>query len=44
MEVVRKWRCEVCGYVHEGTELEADFVCPLCGVGAENFEEITDEE
>lgn len=36
---VKKYRCKVCGYIHEG-ELPADFTCPLCGVGADMFEEI----
>ena len=31
--------CEVCGYVHEADELPEGFTCPMCGVGAENFEE-----
>lgn len=31
-----KWVCSVCGYVHEGP-LPEDFVCPICGVGAEEF-------
>lgn len=31
--------CKVCGYVHEADELPDDFVCPMCGVGKENFEE-----
>lgn len=34
------WRCKVCGYVYEGEELPADFVCPLCKHGAEDFEKI----
>ena len=34
-----KYKCKVCGYVHEG-EMPADFTCPLCGVGAEMFEKI----
>ena len=34
-----RWRCTICGYIYEGA-LPADFVCPLCGVGAENFERI----
>ena len=34
---MKKWVCTVCGYVHEGEE--ATEVCPLCGVGAEMFEE-----
>ncbi len=32
------WRCKVCGYVYEGAELPADFICPLCKHGAEDFE------
>jgi flavorubredoxin/flavin reductase (DIM6/NTAB) family NADH-FMN oxidoreductase RutF len=32
--------CKVCGYVYEGDELPADFVCPLCKHGAADFEEI----
>jgi len=31
-----KWICSVCGYVFEGP-LPEDFVCPICGVGAEEF-------
>ncbi len=31
-----KYVCDVCGYVHEG-EIPEDFVCPLCGVGADMF-------
>ena len=32
------WRCTVCGYEYEGEELPADYVCPVCGVGADKFE------
>ena len=32
--------CKVCGYVYEGDELPADFVCPLCKHGAADFEKI----
>jgi ferredoxin hydrogenase len=32
-----KFKCKVCGYVHEG-ELTADFKCPVCKVGADKFE------
>lgn len=32
------WVCKVCGYVYEGEELPADFVCPWCKHGAEDFE------
>ena len=37
---VRRFKCQVCGYIYEGEELPADFTCPLCGVPAEQFEEI----
>ena len=32
------WVCKICGYVYEGEELPADFICPLCKHGAEDFE------
>ena len=32
--------CKICGYVYEGEELSADFVCPLCKHGAEDFERL----
>lgn len=35
------WRCRVCGYVYEGEELPADYVCPLCKHPASDFEKIT---
>lgn len=34
------WRCTVCGYVYEGEELPADFVCPICKHGASDFEKV----
>ncbi len=37
-----KYVCTVCGYVYEGDELPEDFVCPLCGVGADQFEKEED--
>ena len=33
------WRCDVCGYVYEGAELQEDFICPVCGVDATEFVE-----
>ncbi len=36
------WRCTVCDYIYEGDELPEDYVCPLCDVGPELFEEIKD--
>ena len=32
--------CKVCGYVYEGDELPADYICPLCKHGAADFEPI----
>ena len=32
------WRCKICGYVYEGETLPADFICPLCKHGPEDFE------
>ena len=37
-EKKKGWVCKICGYVYEGEELPADFVCPLCKHGAEDFE------
>ena len=34
------WRCKICNYVYEGSELPADFTCPLCGHDASDFEPI----
>jgi flavin reductase (DIM6/NTAB) family NADH-FMN oxidoreductase RutF len=34
------WVCKICGYVYEGEELPADYVCPLCKHGAEDFEKL----
>lgn len=39
---MKKWRCTVCGYIHEG-ETPPD-VCPVCGAGPEAFEEVFDEQ
>lgn len=36
----KKFKCDICGYVYEGESLPEDYVCPLCGVGAEHFVEI----
>ena len=32
--------CRICGYIYEGESLPADFVCPICKHGAEDFEPI----
>lgn len=33
---MKKWRCTVCGYIHEG-DIPPE-ICPVCGVGREFFE------
>jgi rubrerythrin len=35
------WVCKICGYVYEGEELPADFICPLCKHPASDFEKIS---
>ena len=35
----KKFVCKICGYVYEGDALPADFICPICKRGAEEFEE-----
>ena len=37
---VKKFQCQVCGYVYEGEELPADYKCPICGMGTDQFTEI----
>ncbi len=34
------WRCKICGYIYEGEELPADYVCPICKHGAVDFEKL----
>ncbi len=44
---MKKWVCDVCGYVYDPAEndnvpfeeLSDDWVCPLCGVGKSDFSE-----
>jgi rubrerythrin len=38
--MVKKYRCLVCGYIHEGNEKPNE--CPVCHVGPEKFEEIVE--
>ena len=38
---MEKWKCKVCGYIHEGPMSE-DFKCPVCKVPASKFEKIED--
>jgi rubrerythrin len=37
-QTMKKWRCVVCDYIHEGDEPPE--VCPVCGVGPDQFEEV----
>ncbi len=38
----KKFRCLVCGYIHEGPEAPEE--CPICLVGADQFEEIVEPD
>ena len=38
-DFLKKFRCKICGYEIEAESLPDDFVCPLCGVGKDNFSE-----
>lgn len=39
---MKMWRCEVCGYLHEGEE--PPDICPKCGAPKEKFELLDEEE
>lgn len=41
---LRRWECEICGYVYEGESLPEDFECPLCKHKAQFFKEISPAE
>ena len=34
------WRCKICGYIYEGENLPADYICPICKHGAIDFEKL----
>lgn len=38
---MEKWKCTVCGYIHEGSMTE-DFICPVCKQPASKFVKIED--
>ena len=38
---MKKWRCTICGYIHEGDTPPEE--CPLCKAPAEMFEEVVEE-
>jgi len=40
--IIRQWRCDVCGYIHEGDN--PPDTCPLCGVDSTHFEEIKSKQ
>ncbi len=37
---MKKWRCEICGYIHEG-DVPPD-ICPVCGADTDEFKVIED--
>lgn len=39
-KATKRFVCKTCGYIFEGDEIPADFVCPLCHRGPQYFEEI----
>lgn len=47
---MKKYVCTICGYVYDPAEndnvafedLPDDWVCPVCGVGKDSFEEMTE--
>lgn len=39
-KTMHKWRCKVCGYIHEAEVLPDDFTCPACAQPKEMFEQI----
>ena len=42
VKVMEKWKCSVCGHVHEGP-MPDDFTCPVCKQPASKFVKIEDE-
>ena len=36
--MTKNFKCLVCGYIHEGETAPEE--CPICFVGAEDFEEV----
>lgn len=39
-ESAKGYRCKICGYVLESDVIPEDFVCPVCGRGKEQLEQI----
>lgn len=42
-KTMEKWKCKVCGYVHEGP-MEEGFTCPICKQPASAFEKVEEEK
>ncbi len=40
LEEKKGYICQICGYIHEGDELPADYICPLCLHGVDYFEKL----
>lgn len=38
--MMKRWRCIVCGYIHDGEF--PPYRCPVCGAPAQMFEEVVD--
>ena len=38
---MKKYKCEVCGYIHDGDEVSGP--CPKCGAAAEKFTALDDK-
>ncbi len=36
--------CRICGYVYEGDPIPADYICPLCKHGADDFDRVEQGE
>lgn len=34
------WKCKICGYIYKGANLPSDYICPVCGHDANDFEPI----
>ncbi|HHX49138.1 MAG TPA: hypothetical protein GX709_01910 [Clostridiales bacterium] len=41
-KVMKKFRCVVCGYIHEGAE--APDICPVCKAGKDKFVEVVEKK
>lgn len=43
MKTMNKWKCSICGYIHEANTLPEDFTCPLCKQPASAFVKLEEE-